>query len=138
MFAVGGCSPFAARSDAPNSHCADLVALAVTSYFKVIGSGHCVIYDDGSSPADADLADFTAEPPPVFDHIDHSCGYHASDHTFNYLVSNANDGAGGRIIVLVDQSGWVLGVAKHLDREARSSAPLACPGPAYAYSFAGW
>ena len=126
-----------AKAAEPTSRCADLVAHAVTTYGNVKGSGHCVIWDDGSSPADSRLADFTLEPAPVFNHIDRSCGYHSGDHTFNYLVSNTTDRAGGRVIVLVDAVGWVLDIAKHLDRSPGGSAPLACPSASARYQFKG-
>jgi len=71
----------------------------------------------------------------VFDRIDRSCGYHQSDHTFTYLVSNSSDRAAGRIIVLVDDDGWVHDVAKHLDRAPGMATKVACPAGNDRYSF---
>ena len=136
VLASSGCFPSSAKAAGPNPHCADLVAKAVTSYFNVKGSGHCVIRTDGSSPGDYKLAGFTVDPAPVFDRIDRPCGYHPVDHTFTYLVSNNGDGAGGRIIVLVDDEGWVHDVAKHLDRAPGAVTDLACPASIDRYSFA--
>ena len=132
--AAGACSRTQAKAAAPSSHCADLVAKAVTSYANTKGSGHCLV-GTTAARADSKLAAFTADPAPVFDHIIRPCGYHPSDHTFTYLASNATDGAAGRIIVLVDDSGWVLDVAKHLDREPGVSIPLGCPASSDTYSF---
>ena len=136
VLALPGCIPSSAKAAGPNPHCADLVAKAVTSYFNVKGSGHCVIRTDGSSPGDYKLAGFTVDPAPVFNRIDRSCGYHEVDHTFNYLVSNTSDRAAGRIIVLVDDDGWVLDVAKHLDRSPGTATKVACPAAGDRYSFA--
>jgi hypothetical protein len=140
IFALGlvatACSPVShPRAATPGSHCADLVARAVTSYFNVQGAGSCVRLPGGRKVRDADLADFTAEPAPVFDRIDASCGYHPRDHTFTYLVSNATDRAGGRLVILVDPGGWVLNVAKRLDRRPNESTPVSCPAPADHYVF---
>jgi len=133
--AVASCSMPGNRSSAPNSHCADLVAQAVTSYFIVKGSGKCIYSSGRTSLADYVLAGFTADPPPVFDRINHACGYHPVDQTFTYLASNVSDGAAGRIIVLVDGAGVVHDVAKHLDRRPGSSTPIACPSATRSYSF---
>ena len=119
----------------PSSHCADLVAEAVTSYYTVAGAGRCVRLPSGVPVGDMDLADFTAYPPPVFDVIDRPCGYHTRDHTFTYLVSNAADRAAGRLIILVDGAGLVRNVAKHIDRPPGGSTPVACPGPEDSYVF---
>ncbi|HSS92364.1 MAG TPA: hypothetical protein VLR46_00080 [Candidatus Dormibacteraeota bacterium] len=106
----------------------------MTSYANIKGSGHCLV-GTTAARADSKLAAFTADPAPVFDHIIRSCGYHPSDHTFTYLASNVTDRAAGRIIVLVDNSGWVLDIAKHLDREPGVSIPLGCPASSDTYSF---
>ena len=138
LFLLGGCSPsFRApgAAGAPTSRCADLVARAVTSYYSVDGAGRCVHLRGGLAVVDADLADFAAEPPPVFDRIDIACGYHPRDHTFTYLVSNADDRAGGRLVILVDSGGWVLNVAKRLDRQPKQSTPVTCPAPTDSYVF---
>jgi hypothetical protein len=133
-----GCSPASkASAGDPTSRCADLVARAVTSYYNVDGAGRCVRLRDGLTVADADLADFTAEPPPVFDRIDSACGYHPRDHTFTYLVSNADDQAGGRLVILVDSGGWVLNVAKRLYRRPNESTHVSCPAPTDSYVFHG-
>jgi hypothetical protein len=129
------CTPSVARPSAPSSHCADLVAEAVTSYFIVKGSGKCIYSSGQASLSDYVLAGFTADPPPVFDRIDHQCGYHAIDRTFTYLVSNVSDGAAGRVIILVDGAGEVHDVAKHLDRQPGGATPVACPAPTRTYSF---
>jgi hypothetical protein len=133
-----GCSQGSrVTASAPTSRCADLVARAVTSYYNVAGAGRCVHLRGGLTVGDSDLADFTAEPPPVFDRIDSACGYHPRDHTFTYLVSNADDRAGGRLVVLVDAGGWVLNVAKRLDRRPNESTSVTCPAPADRYAFHG-
>jgi len=133
---TAGCSTASHSSAAaPSSRCADLVAEAVTSYYVVAGAGKCVRLRSGKAVADLDLADFTAEPPPVFDVIDRPCGYHTRDHTFTYLVSNAADRAAGRLVILVDGEGWVRNVAKRIDRQPGGSTPVACPGPEESYVF---
>ena len=133
---TAGCATAShATSATPSSRCADLVAQAVTSYYVVEGAGRCVRLRSGAPVADLDLADFTAYPPPVFDLIDRSCGYHTRDHTFTYLVSNAADRAAGRLIILVDGQGRVRNVAKHIDRPPGGSTPVVCPRPEESYVF---
>jgi hypothetical protein len=132
---LASCTLPGAKATGPSSHCADLVAQAVTSYFIVKGSGKCIYSSGRTSLSDYVLAGYTADPPPVFDHIDRPCGYHSIDHTFTYLASNVSDGAAGRVIVLVDGSGLVHDVAKHLDRAPADSASVACPSANSRYTF---
>ena len=135
LIVISGCSDGQTHAASPGSRCADLVAKAVTSYASVKGSGQCVVLQDGTSMADWQLADFTVEPAPVFDEIDRQCGYHSNDHTFTYVVSNVTDRAAGRIIELVDDSGRVRNVAKHLDHSPGDPSAVPCPGQSDSYTF---